>query len=54
MKSVQELLGHKDISTTMNIYVHTNEQQKKRVVSKIDNLIKDEIREEYETYKICS
>lgn len=54
MKSVQELLGHKDISTTMNIYVHTNEQQKKRVVSKIDDLIKDEIREEYETYKICS
>ena len=35
MKVVQEILGHKKISTTMNIYAHLTTTHKKNV---IDNL----------------
>ncbi len=36
IKLIQERLGHADISTTMNIYVHTNEVEQKRLIKKIN------------------
>lgn len=37
-KDVQELLGHSDINVTMNIYVHTNRENKRTSVKILDNL----------------
>ncbi len=37
-KEVQELLGHSDISTTMNIYVHATTDSKLKTVKILDNL----------------
>ena len=37
-KTVQELMGHADISTTMNIYTHVMENEKVEAVDKINNL----------------
>lgn len=34
-KTVSVLLGHSDISTTLNLYVHPNMEQKKRCISKM-------------------
>ena len=34
-KTVSVLLGHSDISTTLNLYVHPNIEQKKRCISKM-------------------
>lgn len=39
IKLIQERLGHSDISTTLNTYVHTNKKQEKRLTNKI-NLIR--------------
>lgn len=39
IKLIQERLGHADISTTLNTYVHTNKKQEKRLINKI-NLIR--------------
>ena len=36
LKLIQERLGHSDISTTMNIYVHTNKEEQKRLIKKIN------------------
>ncbi len=37
-KDVQELLGHSDLSTTMNIYAHTNRDSKRHTVSLLDKM----------------
>ena len=37
-KDVQELLGHADIRTTMNIYAHAKREDKKKTVRLLDNL----------------
>ena len=29
IKQIQEFLGHSDVTTTLNIYVHTDEEAKK-------------------------
>lgn len=34
-KTVSVLLGHSDISTTLNLYVHPNMEQKKRCITKM-------------------
>lgn len=41
-KEVQELLGHKDIQTTMNVYVHVTKFKKEKAIEKI-NRIMDEM-----------
>jgi integrase len=38
-KVIQLLLGHSNLSTTMNIYVHSSEEQKKNAAAKINYLI---------------
>lgn len=38
IKTVQELLGHSDISTTSNIYTHVMPEQKIKAIDKINNL----------------
>jgi len=40
-KVVQELLGHKDISTTLNIYSHVMPDIKKAAAMKLNNLFED-------------
>lgn len=39
-KTIQSLLGHASIQTTLNIYVHTNDQQKKKAAQTMNNLLK--------------
>lgn len=34
-KTVSVLLGHSNISTTLNLYVHPNMEQKKRCITKM-------------------
>lgn len=34
-KTVSVLLGHADIATTLNMYVHPDETQKRNVVNKV-------------------
>lgn len=38
-KEVQEFLGHEDITTTLNIYVHTFDESKRKAASKMDVLL---------------
>ena len=38
IKTVQALLGHKDMTTTMNIYTHVMPEQKTQAVDKINSL----------------
>lgn len=38
VKTIQERLGHADISTTLNTYVHTNIKEQKRLIKKINLL----------------
>jgi len=40
-KTIQRLLGHQDILTTMNTYVHSDDEVKKAAVQKIDKLISE-------------
>lgn len=40
IKAVQEILGHSDISTTMDIYVDAKEDFKKEEIKKAENIIK--------------
>ena len=35
VKTVSVLLGHSNISTTMNLYVHPNTEQKKSVINNV-------------------
>lgn len=39
LKTVQELLGHTNISTTGNIYAHVSKQIKRKAASKMDKLL---------------
>ena len=34
-KTVSVLLGHSNISTTLNLYVHPNKEQKKKTIDKM-------------------
>lgn len=36
IKLIQERLGHADIDTTLNTYVHTNSKQEKKLITKIN------------------
>ena len=38
-KTVSSILGHSNVSTTLNLYVHTNIQQKKRCINKMSKFI---------------
>lgn len=38
VKLIQERLGHSDISTTLNTYIHTCENEEKRLINKINLL----------------
>ncbi|MDU3527072.1 site-specific integrase [Clostridium sp.] len=39
VKTVQALLGHKDINTTMNIYTHVMKEQKEKAINILDDII---------------
>ena len=39
-KTVSVILGHSDITTTLNLYVHPNMEQKKRCIDKVFKSIK--------------
>lgn len=39
-KTVSVILGHSDISTTLNLYVHPNNEQKKKCINKMLRFIK--------------
>lgn len=39
VKTVSELLGHSDVSITLNKYVHTNNESKRNAIEKISKLI---------------
>lgn len=43
MKQVQEFLGHEDISTTANIYVHLLDEDRKVVSEIMDDILKDSV-----------
>lgn len=38
-KEVQEFLGHEDITTTLNIYVHTFDNSKRQAAAKMDSIL---------------
>ncbi len=40
MNEVKELLGHSDIGTTMNIYIHSNREELKKAVQCLNNIEK--------------
>ena len=39
-KTISVLLGHSNITTTLNLYVHPNFEQKKKVINKMLKSIK--------------
>jgi len=39
IKTAQELLGHKDITTTLNVYTHLDKVYKRKNIEKLDNYI---------------
>ena len=41
-KDVQELLGHADVSTTMNIYAHATREVKRTSARLLDKVVGDE------------
>lgn len=43
MKQVQEFLGHEDISTTANIYVHLLDEDRKAISEIMDAILKDAV-----------
>lgn len=38
-KTVSTVLGHSDVSTTLNLYVHPNLEQKKRCIEKMSKFV---------------
>lgn len=42
-KTVSSLLGHSNVSTTLNLYVHPNIQQKKRCIDKMSKFIEGNV-----------
>ena len=40
IKVIQEIMGHSDISTTMDVYAEATEQRKKDVFANLENKIK--------------
>ena len=38
-KDVQELLGHSDVSTTMNVYAHSTRDAKRKSVRLLDKVV---------------
>ena len=40
VKAIQELMGHADISTTMNIYAEISEEKKKQVMHRLEGKIR--------------
>ena len=38
VKTVSELLGHKDVAFTYNTYIHLIEQQKSKAIHLLDNI----------------
>ena len=38
-KDVQELLGHSDVSTTMNVYAHANREGKRNSARLLDKVV---------------
>ena len=41
-KDVQELIGHADVSTTMNIYAHATREAKRTSARLLDKIVDDE------------
>lgn len=41
-KDVQELLGHSDVSTTMNIYAHATREEKRSSARLLDKVVNGE------------
>jgi integrase len=39
IKVIQELMGHSDVSTTMNIYAEATEEKKQEVIAKLQGKI---------------
>lgn len=39
-KTLSEILGHANVSTTMELYVHSSLEQKKKQINKLNNFIK--------------
>lgn len=40
VKTLSEILGHEDVSTTLNLYVHSSEEVKKESMNKLDFLFR--------------
>ena len=38
IKTVQSLMGHSDMDTTMNIYTHVMQDKKMEIIDKLNNL----------------
>ena len=39
IKTIQELLGHKDIGTTLNTYAHVTQKMKAANAAKVENIL---------------
>ena len=40
IKQIQEFLGHSDVTTTLNIYTHTDEEAKKETAAAMGKVLK--------------
>lgn len=45
IKTVSDLLGHADVTITLNVYVHSNDQTKRAAATSIENLYNDILKE---------
>ena len=44
IKTAQSVLGHSDVSVTLRIYTHFAEKQKKRSIDKLNDYVRNEIK----------